>query len=771
MAVRIELKYNSTPGKIPTVDQLALGELALNTHDGKVFMKKDDGTESIIEIGSGSGGGPSVSASYATYAATAGYATTAGSATTATSASYATTAGTAGTATNATSASYASTASYVLNAISSSYALSASWAPSAATSSYASSSISASYAATASNLIGGTTNYVPLWSSDTTLTSSLMYQSGSDIGIGVTSLTPASYSLEATGAIRSGWGLHVGPMPMNYAPARINISSFTTKTNFANSVMTLSSTETGPGTFPTQLIFAQEAPAGSPAGWSIQSVNQGVAFIPLILQPNGSNVLIGTKTNSAYMLDVAGTLRTTTGVNLATTSGNVAIGKTTSNATFDVNGNAIVTGSLTVTNGITGSLFGTSSWAVSASWAPIPSTASYAATASIAVSASYALTASNILGGTTNYIPLWSSNTILTSSVIYQTNNNILVGTTSDGGYKLDVNGTTRVQSHLDVPTGRGYFSNAMTTNTYGVRIYPDWASSYYAAGPYDALLIDASNSSQFGLYNGKNYTLFKISGSGNSGLPYMSIDGGGQFKLNNDLYILNNAVTSSWNSGYSLIDVNMPVLSIYQVNDTDAISVHGTSLANYGSVYGAHLRLLRLQGYTGEVAVSAAGNLGVGVLNPLYRLHVSGSTNITGSVTINNGSVTMPQRPAFRVTGTSSSNISSTTLSGSNVSVDYNQGNYYTASSGVFTAPIAGLYHVFMNLRCGSINASQQAIMWKNNTTSSLMWEAAGNTGATHFGVSGILNLAVNDTLKVDVVVGSINFDGNDNYGAAYIG
>lgn len=50
-------------------------------------------------------------------------------------------------------------------------------------------------------------------------------------------------------------------------------------------------------------------------------------------------------------------------------------------------------------------------------------------------------------------------------------------------------------------------------------------------------------------------------------------------------------------------------------------------------------------------------------------------------------------------------------------------------------------------------------------------MWEAASNTGATHFGVSGIVNLAINDTLKVVVAVGSLQFDVNDSYGAAYIG
>ena len=36
---------------VPTTTQLALGEVAINTYDGKVFIKKDDGTESIVEVG------------------------------------------------------------------------------------------------------------------------------------------------------------------------------------------------------------------------------------------------------------------------------------------------------------------------------------------------------------------------------------------------------------------------------------------------------------------------------------------------------------------------------------------------------------------------------------------------------------------------------------------------------------------------------------------------------------------------------------------------
>ena len=47
---RVRVKRSAVPGKIPLVTDVELGEFAINTYDGKVFIKKDDGTESIIEI-------------------------------------------------------------------------------------------------------------------------------------------------------------------------------------------------------------------------------------------------------------------------------------------------------------------------------------------------------------------------------------------------------------------------------------------------------------------------------------------------------------------------------------------------------------------------------------------------------------------------------------------------------------------------------------------------------------------------------------------------
>ena len=44
MANPIKIKRSATQGKVPTTAQLELGELALNTYDGKLYTKKDDGT-------------------------------------------------------------------------------------------------------------------------------------------------------------------------------------------------------------------------------------------------------------------------------------------------------------------------------------------------------------------------------------------------------------------------------------------------------------------------------------------------------------------------------------------------------------------------------------------------------------------------------------------------------------------------------------------------------------------------------------------------------
>lgn len=50
MANKLLIKRTSTQGRIPTTTDIDLGELAINTYDGRFFAKKNDGSASIIDL-------------------------------------------------------------------------------------------------------------------------------------------------------------------------------------------------------------------------------------------------------------------------------------------------------------------------------------------------------------------------------------------------------------------------------------------------------------------------------------------------------------------------------------------------------------------------------------------------------------------------------------------------------------------------------------------------------------------------------------------------
>jgi len=56
MANRIIIKNSSTASAQPTTGDLELGELAINSYDGKLYLKKNDGADAIVEIGGAPGG-------------------------------------------------------------------------------------------------------------------------------------------------------------------------------------------------------------------------------------------------------------------------------------------------------------------------------------------------------------------------------------------------------------------------------------------------------------------------------------------------------------------------------------------------------------------------------------------------------------------------------------------------------------------------------------------------------------------------------------------
>ena len=50
MSNTILIRRSSTPGSAPTTGQISLGELAINTYDGRLYTKIDDGTAAIFEL-------------------------------------------------------------------------------------------------------------------------------------------------------------------------------------------------------------------------------------------------------------------------------------------------------------------------------------------------------------------------------------------------------------------------------------------------------------------------------------------------------------------------------------------------------------------------------------------------------------------------------------------------------------------------------------------------------------------------------------------------
>lgn len=50
MAQVVKLKRTSVEGKVPSTSNLELGELAINTHDGRIFFEKDNGTPSVQQV-------------------------------------------------------------------------------------------------------------------------------------------------------------------------------------------------------------------------------------------------------------------------------------------------------------------------------------------------------------------------------------------------------------------------------------------------------------------------------------------------------------------------------------------------------------------------------------------------------------------------------------------------------------------------------------------------------------------------------------------------
>jgi hypothetical protein len=272
--------------------------------------------------------------------------------------------------------------------------------------------VTASYAI--GSLAGGTNNYVPVWTSTTTLSTSSIYQSASSVAINNTTFnSTAPESLLVSGStfnVISGYG-----NLNNYI--QLNIKNSNSGATGSSDIVATNDTGNETGNYVDLGINSSgHVPQGD-----VGQANDGYLY------NTGSNFYIGNSTPNKNLYFFAGGSITTSSMVLTSTS-NFGIGITSPVNKLDVGGN--ISASAITASTFTGTVyssstvnavgyFGTSSYAVTASYSVASSNAFLQGGNSFVQSASFGTNDNNILVVKTNNITrlVVDTNSNLTASV------------------------------------------------------------------------------------------------------------------------------------------------------------------------------------------------------------------------------------------------------------------------------------------------------------------------------------------------------------------
>ena len=126
-------------------------------------------------------------------------------------------------------------------------------------------------------------------------------------------------------------------------------------------------------------------------------------------------------------------------------------------------------------------------------------------------------------------------------------------------------------------------------------------------------------------------------------------------------------------------------------------------------------------------------------------------------------GAVTMPAQPSFAATRSQGHVGDNTYYICPNVY--FNTGNHYNASTGTFTAPVAGIYAIVTNFMTQStiVETNQYYAIHINNSGFQYVYNTGTTAAHYRFSWAGNVSLAANDTVRV--YTANTSLYGNGNY------